>query len=315
VVDHLTDDFYTFYDANAATPAFDIHINVVDAERYDDGVLHVERHTYFPVAAGVLTYVEYEVSGRKRKQGWGQRESKDCSKNAIPRSSCVEKAILDRSITECNCSGLNFLTGYVNEDVLSSIAGCSASTGTAQHECIDVSDARGDVSLEECPTQCEATVGEVKSNVQVRLSEKQTKYVRRLLAFGSALQTNFVGVDTTILRNETAIVQVGANSLCKFTIVFSVIPMYIRSLTLPISTVKVTFIEDSKVSIGSLLGQIGGNAGLWCGLSFVLMIESLEFVVIALLYGSGFYSGGGKGLKNRVLYMFGSGRRAKTSRS
>lgn len=62
--------------------------------------------------------------------------------------------------------------------------------------------------------------------------------------------------------------------------------------------------DDAKVSIGALLGQIGGNAGLWCGLSFVLMLETLEFLIVALLYGSGFYSGGRKSIRDRVRGWF-----------
>lgn len=58
------------------------------------------------------------------------------------------------------------------------------------------------------------------------------------------------------------------------------------------------------MAIGALLGQIGGNAGLWCGLSFVLMLELLEFVIVALLYGSGFYSGGHKALRDHIRGFF-----------
>lgn len=91
---------------------------------------------------------------------------------------------------------------------LTHLAGCS--------ECIEGSPLRGEVSLEECPTQCEATLGEVKSNFQVILSEKQTRYARNVLAFHTrTIRDTPSVVDTTILQNETAIIRNGAKSLCK----------------------------------------------------------------------------------------------------
>ena len=46
--------------------------------------------------------------------------------------------------------------------------------------------------------------------------------------------------------------------------------------------VTVTYQENPKVALAALLGQLGGNAGLWCGLSFVMMLEALEFLIVAL---------------------------------
>lgn len=215
-VDHMTDDLYTINDFDAATPAVDVHINVLDQDRYDDAILYVERHHFFPVAAGSVSYIDYSLTTRSRKQGWGPRESQSCANDVLPRASCVERTLLDRAITECNCSDLQFLDALSDAGTVSSIAGCSASRGTDENECIAESPLRGEVSLEECPTQCEATLGEVQSNFQVRLSEKQTKYARNLLAYhkGGTLGVLPV-VDTTILRNETAIIRIGANTLCK----------------------------------------------------------------------------------------------------
>ena len=64
--------------------------------------------------------------------------------------------------------------------------------------------------------------------------------------------------------------------------------------------VTVTYQENPKVALAALLGQLGGNAGLWCGLSFVMMLETLEFLIVALLYGTGFYSGRRKPLRHHV---------------
>jgi hypothetical protein len=75
---------------------------------------------------------------------------------------------------------LRFSTGYVDEDVLSIIAGCSASAGTAQNDCIDFSEGKDDVSLEECPSQCKALSGKAQSAFQVQLSEKKSAGIRFL---------------------------------------------------------------------------------------------------------------------------------------
>jgi hypothetical protein len=77
--------------------------------------------------------------------------------------------------------------------------------------------------------------------------------------------------------------------------------------------VTVTYQENPKVALAALLGQLGGNAGLWCGLSFVMMLEALEFLIVALLYGTGFYSGrrNRKPLGHRVVGIF---RRCKPRR-
>lgn len=217
-VDHMTDDLYTFNDFDSATPAVDVHINVIDQDRYDDTILYVERHNFFPVAAGSVSYVDYAMTARYRKQGWGPAESQSCANDVLPRASCVEKTLLDRAIINCNCSDLRFLEALSDSGKLSNIAGCSASKGTDENECIAESPLRGEVSLEECPTQCEATLGEVQSSFQVKLSEKQARYTRNLLAFHTRITRETVPVvDTTILQNETAIIRIGVNSLCKCT--------------------------------------------------------------------------------------------------
>mmetsp|Transcript_19642 Transcript_19642/g.25758 ORF Transcript_19642/g.25758 Transcript_19642/m.25758 type:complete len:104 (-) Transcript_19642:31-342(-) len=72
--------------------------------------------------------------------------------------------------------------------------------------------------------------------------------------------------DTDIDVESTAYVRIGLESL--FTTVNS---------------------EQPKTTLGALMGQIGGNAGLWCGLSFTMLMEVLEFITVAVLYGRGFY--------------------------
>ena len=74
------------------------------------------------------------------------------------------------------------------------------------------------------------------------------------------------------------------------------------SLLLLVLVVAMTIFEETpSETFGALMGQIGGNAGLWCGLSFVLMFEVFEFLIVALLYGTGFYGKKkSKSLKQRV---------------
>lgn len=216
IIDHMTDDLHPLQDADSATPAVDLHINFIDQDRYDEPFLYVERHKFFPVGAGAVTQIEYSVSERIRKQGWGQSESQTCRHDVIPRSSCVEKTLLDRGFSSCNCSEVRFLQQYMTDATLSHVAGCSASPGTEQNECIATSPLKDEVTIEECPTQCHALVGEVQTSFVVRLSDKQVEYAKNLKAFEWAHDVPFV-VDPSILRNETAIIRIGVNTLCKCT--------------------------------------------------------------------------------------------------
>jgi hypothetical protein len=109
-ITHMSDNFYPLNSAHFATPSVDVHVNIIDLERYGDSSLHVERNTYFPIAAGTNTRVEYSVQKLVRKQGWGSEESRLCKKEALPRSSCVDKTLLDRASASCNCSKVQYFT-------------------------------------------------------------------------------------------------------------------------------------------------------------------------------------------------------------
>ena len=221
-VTHMEEDMYPFNNADAATPAVDIAIIVMEPERYDDTTLYVERHTYFPVAAGAVTQIEYAISGLERQKGWGPSESRLCSDGATPRSSCVEKTLSRRVATLCNCSDLQYLDGHAIE---SRLVRCSANSGTVQGDCVLESEiwTASHVSLEKCPTRCRSFRGAVKSNIQLKLSETQVDYMKHTIAFGSPAQfgtrraQDSAGVvDQSILQNESAVIHIGIGSLCKF---------------------------------------------------------------------------------------------------
>jgi len=221
-VTHMAEDMYPFNNADAATPAVDIAIIVMEPERYNDTTLFLERNRYIPVAAGAVTRIEYTISELERKKGWGPSESRLCSDGATPRSSCVEKTLSRRVATLCNCSDLQYLDEYAIER---SLVTCSANPGTVQGDCVLESEiwTESQVSLEKCPTRCRSFRGAAKSNIQLKLSESQVEYMKHTIAFGNPAQfgtrraQDSVGVvDQSILQNESAIIHIGVDSLCKF---------------------------------------------------------------------------------------------------
>ena len=234
-VTHMEEDMYPYYNADSATPAVDIAIIALGSERYDETALYLERHQYFPVAAGAVTHVGYATSVLERKKGWGLKESRLCSDGVIPRSSCVESTLASRATNQCNCSDLQYLDDLERAH---SLVRCSASPGTVQGDCVLESESwrGGQVSIEKCPTQCRSLRVKVQSNIQMKLSETQVDYMKDTIAFGppvlygSSTQNNARIVDESILQNESAIIHIGVDSICKFPLLLF-IPVYEQYLT------------------------------------------------------------------------------------
>lgn len=307
MVTHIDETLYPINSAAYATAAVDVHINVIEPERYNDQLLPVNRHAFIPLSAGVASQIEYSISSLQRKKGWGPAESRQCQYTKTPRAACVEETVVTQAHDQCDCPERGYREGDEEIAILRTGAStCSATIGTLQNSCVtNVIRSKANISLDECPAQCTSIAAQIRSNYQTKLSESQVEYMKDAIAF-SRISKDLVVLDDTIVGNESTIIHVGVSNLCKSR-QFSIfnereIP---NAHPRPLRVIVVTlYKDDAKVSIGALLGQIGGNAGLWCGLSFVLMLETLEFLIVALLYGSGFYSGGRKSIRDRVRGWF-----------
>lgn len=215
-VTHMDDSYYSINDAHQATPAIDIHINTIDPEQYDDLILHVERNTYFPVAAGSNMNIKYGVVEMDRKQGWGKSLlSRKCQYDALPRSSCVEKTLLDRASAVCNCSALKYFNYPAAVGVISGAAACSAIRNTSENACVDRNlQLKSRITLEQCPPPCHDVWGTVTSNFQTTLSEYQVEYMREVKAKMHITKS----LDESIMQRGSAIIHIGADTLSKYKI-------------------------------------------------------------------------------------------------
>lgn len=215
MVTHIDETLYPINSAAYATPAVDVHINVIEPERYTDQLLPVSRHAFFPLSAGVVSQIEYSISSLQRKKGWGPTESRQCQYTKTPRPACVEERVLTQAHDDCDCPE----RGYRDDDQAIAIlrtgaSTCSATTGTLQNSCVTkVLRGQANISLDECPTQCTSIAAQIRSNYQTKLSESQVEYMKDTIAFSR--HTKEFYIDDTIVGNESTIIHVGVSNLCK----------------------------------------------------------------------------------------------------
>mmetsp|Transcript_52654 Transcript_52654/g.78036 ORF Transcript_52654/g.78036 Transcript_52654/m.78036 type:complete len:308 (+) Transcript_52654:2-925(+) len=108
------------------------------------------------------------------------------------------------------------------------------------------------VPLEDCPYPCNTSDIEIVSQSSSMLSDGQILYFQDLLNL----------TEEQLNRDNTALIKIG-----------------LRSLSI------LELVESPSTSFGEMMGTIGGNIGLWCGLSFLTLIEVIEFLIVACLFG------------------------------
>lgn len=213
VITHIKTDLYTIDSAGSSSAAVDIHINTIKPSDYINPLLPVAREMFFPVSAGVHTELEYSVESLQRKQGFGSTESRKCEHSAVPRQTCIELKLYDLAFARCECASPQYLPNFPLK-----YAGCSSTRKTPQHYCLqrifDVASHRRNISLEECPTQCEGVKADVNTHSETQLSPAQVEYAKRTIQFNNRNRPAFP--DDSIVQSETAIIQIGPAFLCKF---------------------------------------------------------------------------------------------------
>lgn len=267
IVTGLLDRMYPLHDLQYSTPSVDIHINVIPEDRYHIESLLVEQHEFMTIAAGSVTKIEYHIERFERYQGWGSSASQNCVNTETPRYMCTFFQVIDNVATNCACGDLNWREYYLHSNI-PPVLGCSVTKGTKQETCLYQQlsyEMLQAVPLNTCPVQCETLSPTITKKTQTDLSDGQVVYI----------QGHLDREEATVVREETAVVRVGLGTLDTRIMV-----------------------EAPSTSFASLMGEIGGMLGLWCGVSFLTMVEVLEFTFVACLYGRGFYSNTRRSLRD-----------------
>lgn len=260
----LNEENYGLGEMDRASAALDVGVNPIKNELYNRTVLYIESRQYQAIAAGATTTLEYRLERVIRRPGWGSRESRLCQDVPFPRSTCVQAHLLRQSAVECGCSGIG--------NAPPTFLDCSATIGTQEHSCV-YTFLRGagsnisEVPLSRCPYQCDSLGGSIRKQTVVPLSNAQILFLKNIQLVNKP--TNLPGGDSPSNKPFE-------NATIATTFMLSV----------GLSHLEVSELEEiPEVPLGSLLGQVGGNAGLWCGMSFSLIVEIFEFGIMALLYG------------------------------
>lgn len=251
IVGGLNVSQYSLRDIYRATPSVAVHVGVSS----DSSIPSAENFLQF--GAGQHYRHEYRVQRAVRYRGWGDRFSKTCSEKIGSRTACIQATIYTAAAKACGCNNAT------STNILH-LSECSATYGSPQANCIesyiDSATLVGEaIPTSVCPSPCKTTYPVSTQLSSIALSAPQLLYVNRLV-YPSNLR---IGSESSKFGIENVtLISVGAASLL------------------------VQTLEESPVtSLASLFGLIGGNSGLWCGLSFSMLAENFEFLVIAARYG------------------------------
>eukprot|EP00591_Stephanopyxis_turris_P011023 CAMPEP_0195513810 /NCGR_PEP_ID=MMETSP0794_2-20130614/5379_1 /TAXON_ID=515487 /ORGANISM="Stephanopyxis turris, Strain CCMP 815" /LENGTH=407 /DNA_ID=CAMNT_0040641913 /DNA_START=83 /DNA_END=1306 /DNA_ORIENTATION=- len=240
------------FEIKDSTPIVQVHIDLngdpitgEENSNFGDGIRFIQPSEFFAVPASTVLTVEYKSKKFQRYKGWGSQASQTCKETPYPRDTCTLYSLLDDASDLCGCKEPELIPE-------SPVFGCELTHLGCLTYKIFGSDSRNQVSLEKCPYPCTKTEANIVSRTASALSEGQAILFRKELN----------ATEEELNRDQTAVIKVA-----------------LRSLDIE------QVVESPSTSFGAMLGTIGGNVGLWCGLSFLTIVEVLEFSIVACLFG------------------------------
>eukprot|EP00299_Pterocystis_sp_00344_P008331 c3111_g1_i2.p1 GENE.c3111_g1_i2~~c3111_g1_i2.p1 ORF type:complete len:375 (-),score=78.56 c3111_g1_i2:5-1129(-) len=196
---------------------------------------------------GVLNSNAYSIQKVRLKEGYGKsRCSPTSTRSTI---SCVGECTFVTSARQCchSESLVNCVSHFLSPtEELSGTAADDLICILSMFDSFDTSNSSCAVDRLDCANPCEQTVykGEIEHSAMIHPMD-EAEWIQK---YGEA------GLRYSLLK--LAVYQ---------------------------STVEVvTFTQVVRVTVAQLIGQLGGNLGLWCGVSFMSGVELVELVFIAL---------------------------------